>query len=334
MHYNARDDGPPVLDRQSAPYGLLKMSSFDRDGWEERARRQRAATLRSMAPSLRVHRNAPGASVVSLPVVFVPVALASVAMVVLYSRLLSLAGMPTTALALMAVMVASTISSIAGFAFSPICGAILLQIMNDPVQVVEILMICSIANQSLCVAVLWRNIDWRAISPFLLGGLLGLPFGVFLLLHIGQLWIKDAIGALTACYSIYALLNRTPTVAGQNTSLDAAIGFVGGITGGLAGFPGAPVTIWCGLKGMGKQRQRGIFQPFILLMQLTALALIQVMQSHTQQTASLHFHPLPFVPVALIGTWFGLTIFRRMSDPSFALVVKLLLLVSGIGLLL
>jgi len=40
-----------------------------------------------------------------------------------------------------------------------------------------------------------------------------------------------------------------------------------------------------------------------------------------------------FVPVALLGTWFGLAIFRRLSDRTFTLAVKLLLLASGFGLL-
>jgi hypothetical protein len=34
--------------------------------------------------------------------------------------------------------------------------------------------------------------------------------------------------------------------------------------GGLAEFPGAFVTIWCGLNGWDKARQRGVYQPFIL----------------------------------------------------------------------
>jgi hypothetical protein len=43
--------------------------------------------------------------------------------------------------------------------------------------------------------------------------------------------------------------------------------------------------------------------------------------------------PLEFVPVALLGTWFGLAIFRRLSDRTFTLAVNLLLLASGFGLL-
>jgi hypothetical protein len=42
---------------------------------------------------------------------------------------------------------------------------------------------------------------------------------------------------------------------------------------------------------------------------------------------------LQFVPVALLGTWFGLTLFERLTDRSFTRTVNALLLVSGIGLL-
>ena len=56
------------------------------------------------------------------------------------------------------------------------------------------------------------------------------------------------------------------------------MGFLGGLTGGLAGFPGASVTIWCALKGWDKAHQRGVYQPFILCMQPISLLAIQLMQ--------------------------------------------------------
>jgi uncharacterized membrane protein YfcA len=116
--------------------------------------------------------------------------------------------------------------------------------------------------------------------------------------------------------------------------VDACVGFLGGITGGLAGFPGATVTIWCGMRGWDKRRQRGIYQPFILLMQVLALLLIQIMRPSVTRSVGPSLVPLvEFVPVALLGTWFGLAIFRRLSDRTFTLAVNLLLLASGFGLL-
>jgi len=41
-----------------------------------------------------------------------------------------------------------------------------------------------------------------------------------------------------------------------------------------------------------------------------------------------------FVPAALLGTWFGLHIFKRLSDRQFELAVSALLVLSGVGLVL
>jgi hypothetical protein len=113
---------------------------------------------------------------------------------------------------------------------------------------------------------------------------------------------------------------------------DVCAGFLGGFTGGLAGFPGSFVTIWCGLKGWDKARQRGVYQPFILCMQPVSLIAIQLMR--TSSTSQLDWQTLTFVPAALLGAWLGLGIFKRLSDRQFDVAVKLLLVVSGLGLLL
>jgi uncharacterized membrane protein YfcA len=257
----------------------------------------------------------------------------SIASVIAYASLLSRTGVPGAAPAMLAVLLASTLSSIAGFAFSAICGVMLLQLTPDPVGAVRIMMVCSIAIQSLSVALLRRDIDWRTLPPLLLGGALGLPFGLWLLLNLGHAGAREAIGGLLTAYAIYALLKRPLTVRGGGVAADAGIGFVGGITGGLAGFPGAAVTIWCGMKGWDKRRQRGVYQPFILIMQVLALALMPFMRGGAMHGNVVTIELLQFVPVALLGTWFGLTLFERLTDRSFTRTVNALLLVSGIGLL-
>jgi uncharacterized membrane protein YfcA len=259
------------------------------------------------------------------------VVLASLILAIAFAVSLSLGGRSTTAAAMLAILVAATFSSIAGFAFSAICGVMLVHIMSDPVQVVVVMMVCSIAIQSLSVSVLWRAIDWRALSGFLVGGVAGLPIGVWLLLHLGNLWFKEMVGGLLTAYAAYALFRRPLTIKQGNRFVDICVGFVGGITGGFAGFPGAAVTIWCGMKGWDKTRQRGVYQPFILIMQVLGLAFIQLMRSSA--TSGADFGVLQFIPAALLGTWFGLGVFKRLSDRGFTLTVNVLLLVSGIGLL-
>jgi uncharacterized membrane protein YfcA len=250
------------------------------------------------------------------------------------SAVLLARGLPSVFLAVAAVLVASTVSSIAGFAFSAICGALLFHVMDSPVYVVQVMIVCSVAIQLLSVATLWRSIDWRSLPVFVAGGVLGVPAGVYLLLHLHSGAYKEVIGPLLMGYGAYLLL-RCPTRTLQTGPLsDACAGFLGGITGGLAGFPGAFVTIWCGMKGWDRTRQRAVYQPFILSMQPITLIAINLMRPWSLGTAQLDWRIAAFVPAALLGAWFGLRIFAKLSDTQFQIAVSVLLVVSGAGLLL
>jgi hypothetical protein len=60
------------------------------------------------------------------------------------------------------------------------------------------------------------------------------------------------------------------------------------------------VTIWCGIKGLDRDRQRAIYQPFILIMQLLALPTIQVIRHETWSGARLSRLDLP--PCSFAGS--------------------------------
>jgi len=248
--------------------------------------------------------------------------------------MLSAQGVPDVAAVMVAVFVAATVSSIAGFAFSALCGALLFHVIDSPVYAVNVMIVCSIAIQLLSVAALWRSIDWRSLPIFLTGGVLGVPAGVYLLLHLPTGAYRSVIGGLLIAYGGYLLL-RWPTWSLRMGPLsDACAGFLGGLTGGLAGFPGAFVAVWCGLKGWDKTRQRGVYQPFILGMQPVTLVVIYLMRPSSSTAPPLDWATLAFVPAALLGAWFGLRIFKRLSDRQFEFVVNALLILSGIGLIL
>ncbi len=260
---------------------------------------------------------------------------ASAALVSLYALELGafdLFAAGASVVALLAVLAAATASSIAGFTFSPICAAMLLPLMrDDPVRVVTVLLLSSIAIQSLSAWALRRTIDWRALLPFLAGGVVGLPGGVYLLLHIEPTDYVRLLGALLVLYGAYMFFRRPLTV--RSTPLrDALVGAAGGITGGLAAFPGAFVTIWCGMKGWDKARQRGVYQPFILILQVLALLAIQLVTPVVAAGPGLGAAAWTFIPAALLGTCCGLAIFERLTDVQFARAVNVLLIASGLGL--
>ena len=113
-----------------------------------------------------------------------PLLLAGVAVIGLtWGTLFHVSGLVADApTAFLAVALAAALASIGGFAFGPICGAMLLPLADTPVGAVQIMLACSVANQALSVWSLRRAIDWRGLLPFLAGGVFGVPVGVHLLL--------------------------------------------------------------------------------------------------------------------------------------------------------
>ena len=233
-----------------------------------------------------------------------------------------------------AVFSASLLSSLAGFAFSALCGAMMFQFRHDPIVVVQIMLLCSLANQSLSVWMLRHDIEWRRLRPFLLPGAIGVLCGVFALLHMQIYMYLRVLGAILIVYGCYMLVRRPFTPRQTGYVGDALSGFFGGMLGGLAAIPGAPVSIWCATKGWDKTRQRALYQPFIMFMQIVALLAIPAMLAGG--SAKVGFPPMVYlyVPAGLIGTMIGFAWFRQMTGRQFHIAVNLLLAVSGAGLLL
>ena len=267
----------------------------------------------------------------------VPLALRIAVSSVIMLGLLSLSTefMPHQAVAAMAVVfVAATLSSVAGFAFSAICGALLFYLM-PPIPAVQLMMVCSIAIQGLSVLALRHSIDWRVLLRFVLGGVASIPIGVYLLLDLDAAIYCRVLGIFLIGYGAFMLCRPNTKLAVQNRWADGVAGWVGGITGGFAGFPGAFVTVWCSLKGWDKARQRGVYQPFILIMQVLGLAAISVAAAGSHHGVhAVGLSAVAYVPAALLGAWCGLGWYQRLSDRQFTRVVNLLLIVSGAALIL
>jgi uncharacterized membrane protein YfcA len=165
------------------------------------------------------------------------------------------------------------------------------------------------------------------------GAAAGLPVGVYGLLHARPVLYVHIIGALLVLYAAFMIFRRPIVVRRQHALFDGLAGFLGGVTGGAAAFPGAFVTIWCGFKGFSKERQRGIYQPFILIVQLAALAAL-ALSSLGAGGRPFDFAGIVYVPAMLLGSSFGMACFRWLNDRQFARAVNLLLIASGLSFLL
>ncbi len=235
---------------------------------------------------------------------------------------------------MLAIGIAATASSIGGFAFSAIAGAILFHLSDDTVQVVQIMITCSIANQTAMVWRIRRTISWDDLKPFLPGGFLGVMVGVALLLTVDRTTYTHVLGMFLACYGGFMLMRKHRVVQIEHSALTALAAFLSGVAGGVAGFPSAFIVPWLGLKDWDKTRQRALFQPFILIMQVAAMLVIAFAPHSASRHSGYEIADILFIPLSLLGTTLGLGLYGRLSNHQFARVMNATLMAAGIAYLL
>ncbi|HEY7239759.1 MAG TPA: sulfite exporter TauE/SafE family protein [Burkholderiales bacterium] len=228
------------------------------------------------------------------------------------------------------ILLAATVSSTVGFAFSAIAGAMILHYVPNGVEAVQTMMSASIGIQAYSVAGLWRSIQWSRCLPFILGGVGALPLGIVLLLHLQPRAYAIAIGAALVAYGLYMLLRRPVVLKGrERRAADVLVGALGGITGPLAALPGTWLTIWCGLRGWDKVTQRAVYQPYILVMQVVGLGALAFVKPQHGALVGAH---LAYALPGLAGAVIGLRFFRWMTDTQFQRAIYLALIASGAAL--
>lgn len=222
----------------------------------------------------------------------------------------------------------AVVSGFTGFAFSAVAGAVLLHVMA-PRDAVPLMMVCSVLVQSMSLVSLRRHIDWRGSLRLIAGGLVGLPPALYVLLHADPVLFRIGFGIFLAVYAAYMLLRPShhPLKNVGGARYDFAVGLAGGLLGGLTAMPGAVPTIWGDLRGLAKDRQRAMVQPYITAMQIAALAFLAVERGIPTELGPEVLRSL--APLA-VGTLVGLALFGRVNDGQFRRVLLSVLLLSGL----
>ena len=233
------------------------------------------------------------------------------------------------ALFLIATFGAALVAGLAGFAFGIVAAGIWLHVIT-PVETASLIVGFGLIVQGLAVWKLRNAFDWRKLWAFVVGGAFGVPLGVAILSWTNPAHVRAGIGAFLVLYALYALARPKMQPVAGGPLRDAGVGFLNGILGGITGFAGIVVTIWCGLRGWPKDVQRAVFQPVGVATFVMCAAWLGGTGAISAHTVELFLLGLPFL---LAGTWLGLKRYGRLDEEGFRKIVLALLLVSGVALL-
>lgn len=189
----------------------------------------------------------------------------------------------------------------------------------------------ALAGQVLAALTVRRSFDGARLAPFIAGGLLGLPLGLWLLPRLDVPLFRALLGGLLVTWCPLMLLApRLPRIGRGGRIGDAASGLAGGVMGGLGGFTGAIPTLWCTLRGFDKDAQRAVIQNFNLAMlSVTFAAYLWQGIVTPAMLPSLAI----VLPAMLLPALIGMRMYIGISEVAFRRIVLLLLTASGVALL-
>ncbi len=234
----------------------------------------------------------------------------------------------TSAYAGAVLFLAYFVRGVAGFGSGLIAVPLLAFIF--PVQIVVPLVVFLDYVGSASQGIRNRNlIAWREQLPLIPFSALGVAIGLLLLKAMTSVLLAQALGGFVIAFAVYQLL-PLPEPRGSRLFV-VPCGLFGGLIGTLFGTGGPFYVIYLGLRGLKKDAFRATFAVNFLIDGAMRLAAYASFGFFFRDVIVAMLAALPIVGAAL---WIGGRVHSEMSRKSYAKLISVLLLGSGIVLLL
>lgn len=235
---------------------------------------------------------------------------------------------PILALSSAAIFLAAIVRGFSGFGFS-LLAITAISLILPVAQIVPSIFLLEIAASLNLIPGIWREIDWKSLRWLMLGYVVGLPFGAYVLINAPADPTQIVLGLFVIAISILMLrgfrLERTP-----GPTASTGTGVASGVLNGAFGIGGPPVVLFYfstpGAAAIG--RASVIF--FFLFTDLLGVAYFATQGIVTQQS---FVQFILWMPTLLIGIWIGARGFQRMNQEAFRRWVLIILMaLAAIGI--
>lgn len=227
-------------------------------------------------------------------------------------------------------VLAGFVQGLSGFAFGLVAMSVWAWTL-EPQLAALLALFGALTGQVIAAVTVRRAFDKSLLWPFVFGGLIGIPFGVWLLPHLDLVVFKLCLGVLLVLWCPAMLMSQhLPKISFGGRVADGIAGAIGGAMAGIGGFSGTIPTLWCTLRGFQRDTQRAVIQNFNLSMLAVAFAVHLASGSIGSSTVPL----LAVVAVAVaVPVLLGARLYVGISEAAFRKLVLGLLTASGVAML-
>lgn len=223
-----------------------------------------------------------------------------------------------------------------GFAGIGMVSTPMVAAATDPITAVGLILPILLVQDAVAMTLYRREFDRTLLFRLIPGGLLGIVFAYYLASTVPDWGIKLVLGAVSFVFAVWQIIVLLRGIRGLRVqgTLDPVFGLLAGIASGFAssiahaGSP--PFQIYVMPKQLKKEIYVGtsvMFFASLNAMKLPSFAALGLMTP-----TSLKFSAV-FIPLAILSSWLGAWLIRRIQVRSFNMIITIILFVIGIILL-
>jgi len=234
---------------------------------------------------------------------------------------------------------ASLIQGSVGFGFGLVAVAALSLFMELKISTP----LLALLNLPVILYLSWRlrkSVMWAGLAPIIVAMLIGIPFGVFVLVKADQALLLRILGIVLIASAIRSARPSGPNGASPDApprtlweSLIAlVVGFTTGALGGAFNTGGPPIIAYLYCRPGTKEQRTATLQA-IFVISVVARIIVMAAPPASLYDRSVLLAALSCMPGAVLGAVLGVAVFKRVPQRALEVVVTLFLLGIGLKLL-
>ncbi len=224
------------------------------------------------------------------------------------------------------ILVASVLQTSTGFGFSIMATPFLLMLFL-PQEAIQINIILSLL---ISISLVWKiraDIDFTILKRFIVGSVVGVPFGILLFVSIDINAFKIGVSILLLALTLLLIFNFRV----KSTRIrDFIVGGLSGLLTTSIGMPGPPLLLYFTGTDTEKGKLRATTLAFYLFIYFISL-ITQILFTGTNPL--IWESSLYAIPIVVVGLYAGQIIFKWLNQRVFKIFTYILLSFTGIYLL-
>ena len=220
---------------------------------------------------------------------------------------------------------AGVIQGLTGFGFALVSVPIM-TIFLSPKKTIPIVLLHAILIVIVILYEARKWVDLKRIWPLMIAGIVGMPFGTYLLIFLKASTLKVLIGSVIVLFTLALLKGFKRKIKSEKLAF-APVGFISGLLAGSTMMGGPPVILFFTNQGLNKNVFRANLVCYFATL---SLATIPAYIAGGLITKEVIKYAVLLLPAMICGGITGIKLAHIVQEQLFKKIVLIILIVAGL----